>query len=105
MRDLTLALRRLLKNRGFTAVVVFTLALGIGANTAIFSLVTDVLLRTLPVKNPGELVLFRNIEGRGAGDVDWRHASHVCGSDALVSDSRLRTGSRTHKRQGVPSCR
>ena len=65
MRDLTLALRRLLKNRGFTAVVVFTLALGIGANTAVFSLVNDVLLRTLPVKNPGELVLFRNIEGRG----------------------------------------
>ena len=65
MRDLTLALRRLLKNPGFTAVVVFTLALGIGANTAIFSLVNDVLLRTLPVKNPGELVLFRNIEGRG----------------------------------------
>jgi hypothetical protein len=65
MRDLTLALRRLLKNRGFTAVVVFTLALGIGANTAVFSLVNDVLLRTLPVKAPGELVLFRNIEGRG----------------------------------------
>ena len=65
MRDLTLALRRLLKNRGFTAVVVFTLALGIGANTAVFSLVNDVFLRTLPVKNPGELVLFRNIEGRG----------------------------------------
>ncbi len=65
MRDLTLALRRLLKNRGFTAVVVFTLGLGIGANTAVFSLVNDVLLRTLPVKKPGELVLFRNIEGRG----------------------------------------
>ncbi|HMF60459.1 MAG TPA: ABC transporter permease [Vicinamibacterales bacterium] len=65
MRDLKFALRQLLKNRGFTAVVVWTLALGIGANTAVFSLVNDVLLRTLPVKSPGELILFRNIDAQG----------------------------------------
>jgi len=65
MRDLKFALRQLLKNRGFTAVVVSTLALGIGANTAVFSLVNDVLLRTLPVKSPGELILFRNVEAQG----------------------------------------
>src|SRR3954454_5805082 len=64
MASLRIAVRQLLHNRGLTAVVVLTLALGIGANTAVFSLVNDVLLRTLSVKNPGELVRFRNIEGR-----------------------------------------
>ena len=52
MGHLRIAARQLLHNRGFTAAVVATLGLGIGANTAVFSLVNDVLLRTLPVKNP-----------------------------------------------------
>ena len=59
--NVRLAVRGLLKTPGFTAVVVLTLGLGIGANTAIFSLVNDVLLRELPVKDPLELVLFRNV--------------------------------------------
>jgi predicted permease len=65
MRELRFALRQLGKNRGFTATVMATLALGIGANIAVFSLVNEVLLRSLPVKSPGELVLFRNVEGVG----------------------------------------
>jgi putative ABC transport system permease protein len=55
-RDVRYAFRMFVKNPGFTSVVVVTLALGIGANTAIFSLIDALMLRWLPVRNPQELV-------------------------------------------------
>jgi len=59
-QDIRFGARMLAKNPAFSAIAVVTLALGIGANTAIFSLINQILLQRLPVRNPGELVVLRD---------------------------------------------
>ena len=70
LKDLRYGFRGLLKRKAFAVIAVLTLSLGIGANTAIFTLVNAVLLKTLPVSNPQELVLFSDMTGEGTSIED-----------------------------------
>lgn len=101
-QDVRYALRMLAKNPAFTAIAVIALALGIGANSAIFSVVDAVLLRPLPFKNPNQLVmLWENAAHLGfprdtpspANFLDWqKQATSFTGMAAMIERSFNLTG-------------
>src|SRR5215831_10960536 len=90
LKDVRYALRAMGRNRGMSTVVVLSLALGIGANTAIFTLMRAVIMKTLPVRDPSQLVLLhwqgetwpKGLNQSGSGGPDLP-ASHV-GSRSLA---------------------
>jgi predicted permease len=93
-QDLRYALRMLVKNPGFAAVAILTLALGIGANTALFSLVNSVLLSSLPVRHPEELVVVKCTDPRsGEADEDFSYPMYQAMRDKNMVFSGVLTRS------------
>src|SRR5438132_1749844 len=96
LQDLRFALRRLVKDRWFTLAAIAALALGIGANSAVFTLVNAVLLRGLPFDRPDRIMWIdtRDARGRGFGVSfqdfeDWRRASRTFAGITLVQSGNL----------------
>jgi len=102
MNDLRFAFRQLFKNRAFSAVAILTLALGIGANTAIFSVVNAVLLQPLPYPNADRIMVLNESSGRGQDYsvalpdyFDWRN-------DNTVFEHLAATHKESRNLSGIP---
>src|SRR4029077_19850396 len=89
VQDVRYSFRQLRKSPGFTAIALLTLTLGIGANTAIFGLLDQALLRSLPVKEPNRLVVFR-YSGSNTGRLSSRSDDKLYFSYPMYRDLRDR---------------
>ena len=90
MRDLRYGFRSLLQSPGFAITAILTLALGIGANTAVFSVMNAVLLKLLPVTDPERLVYLRTSDApKGTGTIDTNQTFSFPVYDALRHDNRV----------------
>src|ERR1700754_2786614 len=76
LQDLRYGFRMMLKQKGVTEVALLSLALGIGANTALFSIVDAMLLKMLPVQEPDALVLFRSMAPKKFSVGSYNGSSH-----------------------------
>ena len=108
LQDLRYGMRMLAKSPGFTALAVITLALGIGANTAIFSVINSVVLRPLPFHEPGRLVALWQTESApgnfpltGPDYLDWQAQSHTLEATSLYSWERTANASAAGQTEAV----
>ena len=114
MQDLRYSMRQLVKNPGFTAIAVITLALGIGINSAMFSLVSAILLRRPPGRQPDRIAVVSGIDPGNGYQPDtatisipnylaWRDANHVFSQVAAGDEYRTASWTGQHESESLRS--
>jgi predicted permease len=105
IQDLRYGVRMLIKTPGFTAIAILSLALGIGANTALFSVVDALLLKTLPVKEPERLLLFKSVAPRdfSAGSYTGNSSTDPATGERIMTSFPFQSFSRMREQESALS--